>query len=102
MIDKDDCTFSVAYSLLKIKSKAYMFENIFKFLYTYLLGYTSFSPVLIWQFLTIEVAEKTTSAKKCRRDKMILLFTSAITSAFVECRRELERLLYDLLVNTRR
>ena len=30
MIDKDDCTFSVVYSLLKIKSKAYIFENIFK------------------------------------------------------------------------
>ena len=28
-IDKDDCTFSVVYSLLKIKSKAYIFENIF-------------------------------------------------------------------------
>ena len=32
------------------------------------------------------------SIKKCRRDTMILLFTSAITSAFAECRRELERL----------
>ena len=31
-------------------------------------------------------------AKKCRRDTMILLFTSAIASAFAECRRELERL----------
>ena len=30
MIDKDDCAFSVVYSLLKIKSKAYIFENIFK------------------------------------------------------------------------
>ena len=30
MIDKDDCTFSVVYSLLKIKSRAYIFENIFK------------------------------------------------------------------------
>ena len=29
-IDKDDCAFSVVYSLLKIKSKAYVFENIFK------------------------------------------------------------------------
>ena len=30
MIDKDnDCAFSVVYSLLKIKSKAYIFENIF-------------------------------------------------------------------------
>ena len=30
MIDKDNnCTFSVIYSLLKIKSKAYIFENIF-------------------------------------------------------------------------
>ena len=38
------------------------------------------------------MAEKITSAKKCRRDTMILLFTSAITSAFAECRRELERL----------
>ena len=45
-----------------------------------------------WQFWTFEVAEKITSAKKCRRDTMILLFTSAITSAFAECRRELERL----------
>ena len=30
MIDKDDCTFSVVYSLLKIKSKANIFENIFE------------------------------------------------------------------------
>ena len=30
MIDKDDCTFSVVYSLLKIKTKSYIFENIFK------------------------------------------------------------------------
>ena len=30
MIDKDDYTFSVVYSLLKIKSKANIFENIFK------------------------------------------------------------------------
>ena len=29
-IDKDDCTFSVVYSLLKIKSKVHKFENIFK------------------------------------------------------------------------
>ena len=29
-IDTDDCTFSVVYSLLKIKSKSYIFENIFK------------------------------------------------------------------------
>ena len=29
-VDKDDCTFSVVYSLLKIKSKAYIFENILK------------------------------------------------------------------------
>ena len=29
-IDKDDFTFSVVYSLLKIKSKTYIFENIFK------------------------------------------------------------------------
>ena len=29
-IDKDDCAFSVVYSLLKIKSKAYIFENIFE------------------------------------------------------------------------
>ena len=28
-IDKGDCAFSVVYSLLKIKSKAYIFENIF-------------------------------------------------------------------------
>ena len=38
------------------------------------------------------MAEQITSAKKCRRDTMILLFTSAIVSAFAECRRELERL----------
>ena len=31
-------------------------------------------------------------AKECQRDTMILLFTSAIMSAFAECRRELERL----------
>ena len=30
MINKDDCTFSVVYNLLKIKSKTYIFENIFK------------------------------------------------------------------------
>ena len=29
-IDKDDFTFSVIYNLLKIKSKAYMFEKIFE------------------------------------------------------------------------
>ena len=28
-INKDDCAFSVVYSLLKIKSKAYISENIF-------------------------------------------------------------------------
>ena len=38
------------------------------------------------------MAEKITSAKNCGRDTLILLFTSAITSAFAECRRELERL----------
>ena len=31
-IDKDDSTFSIAYSLLKIKSKAFIFANILKFL----------------------------------------------------------------------
>ena len=30
MIDKADYTLSVVYSLLKIKSKAYIFENILK------------------------------------------------------------------------
>ena len=30
MIDKDDFTFSVVYSLLKRKGKAYVFENILK------------------------------------------------------------------------
>ena len=40
------------------------------------------------------MGEKITSAKKCRRDTMILLFTSA----FAECRRELERLPYDFLM----
>ena len=29
-IDKDDSTLSVAYSFLKIKSKAYIFKNVFK------------------------------------------------------------------------
>ena len=29
-IDQNDCTYSVVYSLLKIKGKAYIFENIFK------------------------------------------------------------------------
>ena len=29
-IDKDDCTFSVVYSLLKIKSKTNIFGNIFE------------------------------------------------------------------------
>ena len=33
------------------------------------------------------------SAKKCRRDTVIWLFTLAITSAFVECRHGLERLI---------
>ena len=31
-MDEDDCTVSVVYSLLKIKSKAYIFKNIFKIL----------------------------------------------------------------------
>ena len=31
MINKDDCAFSVVYSLLKIKSEAYIFENIYNF-----------------------------------------------------------------------
>ena len=30
VIDKDDCTFSVVYSLLKIKSIAYIFKYIFE------------------------------------------------------------------------
>ena len=38
------------------------------------------------------MAEKIMSAKKCRRDTMILLFTLAITLAFGKCRCELERL----------
>ena len=29
MIDKYNCAFSVVYSLLKVKSKGYKFENIF-------------------------------------------------------------------------
>ena len=33
MIDEDDCTFSDVYSLLKINSKVYIFENIFKILW---------------------------------------------------------------------
>ena len=66
-IDKDDCAFSVVYSLLKIKSKVYIFENIF--------------TIFKWQ-----------SAKKCQRDTMVMLFTSAIASAFAECQHELERL----------
>ena len=32
-IDKDDCTVSVVYSLLKIKSKAYISKNIFEILW---------------------------------------------------------------------
>ena len=35
MIDKDDSTCSVVYSLLKINSKAYIFDNILKFLKIY-------------------------------------------------------------------
>ena len=66
-INKDDCAFSVVYSLLMIKSEAYIFKNIF--------------TIFKWQ-------------NKCRRDTIILLFMSAITSAFAECRRELERLFY--------
>ena len=31
--DKDDCAFSVVYSLLKIKSKVYIFEHIFTIFY---------------------------------------------------------------------
>ena len=38
------------------------------------------------------MAKKITFARKYRRDTVILLFTSAITSAFAECRLELERL----------
>ena len=33
-----------------------------------------------------------TSAKKCRRDRLFSLFTSAITSAIAECRREFQGL----------
>ena len=36
------------------------------------------------------MTENITSAKNCWHDRMILLFTSVITSAFAECRRELE------------
>ena len=43
------------------------------------------------------MAEQITLAKKCRRDTMILLFTSAITSAFAECQRELGRLKFGQL-----
>ena len=55
--------------------------------------------VFVWVygfFSGFQVVKKITSAKKCRRDTMILLFTSAITSAFAECRRELERLCHVL------
>ena len=60
----------------------------------YLLGYKDFfsSFILIVLNFPFQVTQKITSAKKCQRDTMILLFTSAITSAFAECRRELERL----------
>ena len=61
MIDKDDCTFSVVYSLLKIKSRAYVFENIFK-------NFKWWNK-LCWQ----------------KSDTMILPFTSAIALAFAEC-----------------
>ena len=53
-INKDHCAFSVVYSLLMIKSEAYIFKNIF--------------TIFKWQ-------------NKCRRDTIILLFMSAITSA---------------------
>ena len=71
-IDKDDCAFSVVYSLLKIKSKAYISENIF----------------------TIFKRQNKSRRQKSagRRDTMILLFTSTIASAFAECQRKLERL----------
>ena len=62
--------FSVVYSLLKIKSKAYILENIF----------------------TILSGRINHVGKKCRCDAMILLFTSAIASTFTEYRRDLERL----------
>ena len=39
------------------------------------------------------MAQKITLAKNCQRDTRILLFMLAITSAFAECWRELERLL---------
>ena len=77
MIDKDnDCAFSVVYSLLKIKSKAYIFENIF--------------TIFKWQNKSRQqkIADM---KKKCQHDTMILLFMSAIALAFAEC-RELERL----------
>ena len=35
--------------------------------------------------LNFSSGKKVTSAKKCQRDRMILLFTLAITSAFAEC-----------------
>ena len=36
--------------------------------------------------------QKKSRRQKCWHDTMILLFTLAITSAFAECQRELERL----------
>ena len=75
-VDKDDCAFSVVYSLVKIKSKAYIFENIFS--------------IFKWQNKSC-LNHKSRINHKSR--DMILLFTSAIASAFAECRHELERLL---------
>ena len=59
-----------------------------------MLEHRPFSAVLFWQFWTFEVAEKITLAKKCQRDTMILLFTSAIRSLFAECWHGLEKLGY--------
>ena len=48
-INEDNCSFSFVYSLLKIKSKADICENILKYVVsTYLLGYGDFSLVLLW------------------------------------------------------
>ena len=49
MIDKDDCTFSDVYSLLKIKRKANIFENIFLGIGIFLWFYFYSFELLKWQ-----------------------------------------------------
>ena len=71
-IDKDDCAFSVVYSLLKIRVKHIYLK-------------------ISLEFLGGRINHV---GKNCRHDTVILLFVLAIVSGFAECRRELKKLHY--------